>query len=121
MTLYDENWKEADYTRTDMIMRHKLTRNNLVRKDALPVEFFDYHANEEVPCFPYFRTLQHCINLYGLHTNEFMASKTCLDAANWFPICVNNHDFYTKQRKYNASVFVNTGESNRRLTLNDVI
>ena len=106
MSIYNEDWNPEDYLSHGYRITKKLTKNNLTQMATIPASFVDYHANENVPCLVYERSLTACYNALGFKTPEFYSNQNCLNAANWFGQCVKNMAVTTIWNKYNPEAML---------------
>ena len=121
MSLYNEDWNPDDYLTHGHRITRKLTKNNLTVATGVPATFVDYHANENVPCLIYERSLTACYNTLGFNTPEFYSNKNCMNARNWFGQCVNNMKVTLIWNKYNTETLLKSRDLDPVLRMNQIL
>ncbi|CAD8068247.1 unnamed protein product [Paramecium primaurelia] len=110
MPIYNEVWEEEDFMFRNMINLQTLTKNHVKLLDNLKFEFVEYKANQLLACHLYDRMAQHCKNQFGLFEDSYVPE--CLDARNYFQLCVRMNASYGLAKKYFPEYFL-TNEYSR--------
>eukprot|EP01016_Furgasonia_blochmanni_P000906 TRINITY_DN102_c0_g1_i1.p1 TRINITY_DN102_c0_g1~~TRINITY_DN102_c0_g1_i1.p1 ORF type:complete len:180 (+),score=68.51 TRINITY_DN102_c0_g1_i1:64-540(+) len=103
MPLFDEVWDDNDFTYRQRVNLKTLPANHLVRLKNLKFDFVEYKANHLFACHLYERMMLLCFNQYGvLHEAQKIE---CLDATNFFELCLKNNAAFGFQKKYWPELF----------------
>lgn len=103
MPIYDEVWDLNDYVHRHMINLKTLPANHLGKLKSLKFDFVEYKTNHLLACHLYERMQILCHNQYGFF-KEFQRPE-CLEAANYFEMCLKNHNAIGLQKKYMPELF----------------
>lgn len=87
-----------DFTLRHQINLQTLPKNHVKLLSNLKFEFIEYKANQLLACHLYDRMTMHCKNQYGLFEDSYRPE--CIDAKNYFNLCVRLNAGYGLAKKY---------------------
>ena len=116
-----EGWDPKELMSRGYRVTHLPSKNVQSLGKAINAPFVDYKSNEEVPCWPYEKTVVHCFNMHGFLTKAFFNNAECLQASQWFETCVNNTEALSIYNKYMPQRLLKNTDQRPVLSINEII